>query len=139
MRLESTPRFLNNFDMCSLGRTRKCQELTLTLSSMNSIRKQDRRAITNIQLNHKQDAKHIKTLQRDTDVTWFTQMMVYAHKEISSPFITVQKYEGIHPVEKSLHFLFTLSQYLFQYNTIQYHTQSCYNAFFYRGNTMGKF
>ena len=26
------------------------------------------------------------------------------------------------------------------YNTIQYHTQSCYNAFFYRGkNTMGKY
>ena len=31
MRLESTPRFLNNFEMCSLGRMRRCRELTFTL------------------------------------------------------------------------------------------------------------
>ena len=48
---------------------------------------------------------------------WFTQTMGYVHKEIASPFITVQKDEGIHPAAKSLHFLFKLSQSLFQYNT----------------------
>ena len=45
-------------------------------------------------------------------------MMGYVHKEIASPFITVQKDEGIHPATKPLHFLFTLSQPLFQYNTV---------------------
>ena len=35
-------------------------------TSCSSVRKHDHRAITDIQLNHKQDAKHIKTLQRDT-------------------------------------------------------------------------
>ena len=59
------------------------------------------------------------------------------HKEIASPFITIQKDEGIHPVAKPLHFLFTLSDSLFQYNTIPY--SIVYNAFFYRGNIMGKF
>ena len=39
--------------------------------------------------------KRIKTLERDTDITWFTQMMGYIHKEIASPFIIVQKDEGI--------------------------------------------
>ena len=39
-------------------------------------------------------------------------MMGYVHKEIASPFITVQKYEGIQLTEKPLHFLFTLSQSL---------------------------
>ena len=51
----------------------------------------------------------------------------YFHKEISSPFITVQKDEGIQPTTKPLHFLFTLSQSLSHnhidclqcYNTIQ--------------------
>ena len=38
---------------------------------------------------------------------WFTQTMGY-----------VQKDEGIHPSAKSLHFLFMLSQSLFQYNTM---------------------
>ena len=66
-------------------------------------------------------------------------MMGYVHKEIASPFITVQKGEGIQPAAKPLHFLFMPSQSLFQYNTIPYHTQSFYNAFFYRGNTIGKF
>ena len=56
-------------------------------------------------------------------------------KKFANPFITVQKDEGIHPVAKPLHFLFTLSQSLFQYNTM--HLQSIYNALFYRGNTMG--
>ena len=60
--------------------------------------------------------------------------MGYVHKEIVSPFITVQKGEEIQPVAKLLHFIFMLSQSLFQYNT-----QWIYNAFFYRGNTMGKF
>jgi len=44
--------------------------------------------------------------------------MGYVHKEIASPFITVQKDEGIHPAAKPLHFLFTLSQSLFQHNTM---------------------
>ena len=52
------------------------------------------------------------------DIMWFTQTMAYIHKEIASPFITVQKDEGIHPATKPLHFLFTLSQSLFQYNTM---------------------
>ena len=47
-------------------------------------------------------------------------MMGYLHKEIVGPFITVQKDEEIHPAVKPLHFLFTLSQSLFQYNTIPY-------------------
>ena len=46
--------------------------------------------------------------------------MGYVHKEIARPFITVQKDEGIRPATKPLHFLFTLSQSLFQYNTIPY-------------------
>ena len=64
-------------------------------------------------------------------------MMGYIHKEIASPFITVQKDEGIQPTTKPLHFLFMLSQSLFQYKK-KYHTHSCYNAFFYRENTMGQ-
>ena len=68
---------------------------------------------------------------------WFTQTIGYVHKEITSTFITVLKDEGIHPAAKLLHFLFTLSQSLFQCNTIQYHIQLIYNALFYRGNTMG--
>ena len=48
-------------------------------------------------------------------------MMGYVHKEIPIPFITVQKYEGIHPAAKPLHLLFTLSQSLFQYNNIHSH------------------
>ena len=43
---------------------------------------------------------------------WFTQTMGYVHKEIASPFIKVQKDEGIKPAAKPLHFLFTLSQFL---------------------------
>ena len=39
-------------------------------------------------------------------------MMDYVHKEIASPFIIVQKDEGIQPAVKPLHFLFTLSQFL---------------------------
>ena len=54
----------------------------------------------------------LNTLQRDTYIMWFTQTMGYVHKEISSPFITVQKYEGIQPAAKPLHFLFMLSQSL---------------------------
>ena len=54
----------------------------------------------------------LNTLQRDTDITWFTPMMEYVHKEISIPFIIVQKDEGIQPAAKLLHFLFTLSQSL---------------------------
>ena len=54
----------------------------------------------------------LNTLQRDTYITWFTQTMGYIHKEISSPFITTQKDEGIQPIAKPLHFLFTLSQSL---------------------------
>ena len=38
--------------------------------------------------------------------------------KFSSLFISVQKYEGICPAAKPLHFLFTLSQSLFQYNTM---------------------
>ena len=75
-------------------------------------------------------------------------MKGYIHKEIASPFITVQKGEGIQPAAKPLHFLFTLSQSLshnhrdcLQYNTIQYHTilDRTTMLFFYRGNTMGKY
>ena len=54
----------------------------------------------------------LNTLQRDIDITWFTQMMGYFHKEISSPFIIVQKDEGIQPTAKPLHFLFMFSQSL---------------------------
>ena len=54
----------------------------------------------------------LNTLQRDIDIMWFTQTMGYIHKEISSPFITVQKDEGLQPAAKPLHFLFTLSQSL---------------------------
>ena len=43
---------------------------------------------------------------------WFTQTMGYIHKEIASPFITVQKDEGIQPAAKPLHFLLTLSRSL---------------------------
>ena len=71
----------------------------------------------------------LNKLQRDTDITWFTQTTSYVHKEISSPFISIQKYEGIQPIATPLHFLFTLSQYLshnhidcLQYNTIPYTT-----------------
>ena len=67
--------------------------------------------------------------------------MGYVHKEIASPFITVQKDEGMQPAAKPLHFLFTLSQSLSHnhrdclqcYNTIQYHTQLYYNAFSFIG------
>ena len=52
----------------------------------------------------------LNTLQRDTYIMWFTQTMGYVHKQISSPFITVQKDEGIQPAAKMLHFMFTLSQ-----------------------------
>ena len=58
------------------------------------VRKQDHRAIIDIQLNHKQNAKHIKTLHKDTDIMWFTQMMGYIHKEIAIPFIIVRKMKG---------------------------------------------
>ena len=75
----------------------------------------------------------LNTLQRDIDIMWFTQTMGYVHKEIASPFITVQKDEGIQPAAKPLHFLFMLSQSLFQYNT-----HPCYNAFFYRRKYHGK-
>ena len=54
----------------------------------------------------------LNTLQRDTYMMWFTQMMGYVHKEISSPFITVHKDERIQPAAKLLHFLFMLSQSL---------------------------
>ena len=49
----------------------------------------------------------LNTLQRDTDIMWFTQTMGYIHKEIASPFITVQEDEWIQPTTKPLHFLFT--------------------------------
>ena len=64
-------------------------------------------------------------------------MMGYVHKETASPFITVQKDEGIQPAEKPLHFLFTVSRSLFQYKIIPYTVML--HAFFYRGNTMGKY
>ena len=51
----------------------------------------------------------LKTLQRDTYITWFTQTMGYVHKEIASPFITVQKDEGTQLAAMPLHFLLTLS------------------------------
>ena len=54
----------------------------------------------------------LNTLQRDTNIMWFTQTMGYVHKENASPFITVQKDEGIQPTTKQLHFLFMLSQSL---------------------------
>ena len=54
----------------------------------------------------------LNTLQRDTDITWFTQMVGYVQKENSSPFITIQKDEWIQTVAKPLHFLFMLSQSL---------------------------
>ena len=78
----------------------------------------------------------LNTLQRNIDITWFTQNMGCVHTGIASPFITVQKDEGIQPAAIPLHFLFTLSQSLshnhggcLQYNTIPYHTQLYYNAF----------
>ena len=54
----------------------------------------------------------LNTLQRDTNIMWFTQTMGYVHKQIASPFITIQKDEGIQPIAKPLHFLFMLSQSL---------------------------
>ena len=36
----------------------------------------------------------LNTLQRETDITWFTQTMGYVHKENASPFTTVQKMKG---------------------------------------------
>ena len=54
----------------------------------------------------------LSTLQRDTDITWFTKMMGYNHKDISIPSITVQKDEGIQLEGNPLHFLFPLSQSL---------------------------
>ena len=75
-------------------------------------------------------------------------MMGYIHTEIASPFITVQKDEGIQPAAIPLHFLFTLSQSLshnhrdcLQYNTIKYHIihSRITMIFFYKGNTMGKY
>ena len=84
----------------------------------------------------------LNTLQRDTDITWFTQTMSYVHTEIANPFIIVQKDEGIQPAAIPLHFLFTLSHNqrdcLQCYNTIQYHTQSYYNAFLLQGKYHGK-
>ena len=85
----------------------------------------------------------LKTLQRDTDITWFTQIMGYIHKDIASPFIIVQKDEGIQPAATLLHLLFTLSQSL-SYNhrdCLQYHTihSRITMLFFYKGNTMGKY
>ena len=79
----------------------------------------------------------LKTLQRDIDITWFTQKMGYVHKEIDIPFITFHKDKWIQPAAKPLHFLFTLSQSLSHnhrdclqcYNTIQYPTHPYYNAF----------
>ena len=50
----------------------------------------------------------------------FTQTMGYVHKEIASPFIAVQKGQGIQPATKPLHFLFMPSKSLFHYNTIPY-------------------
>ena len=86
----------------------------------------------------------LNTLQRDTDITWFTQTMGYVHKEIASPFIIVQKDEGIQPTAKPLHFLFTLSwplshnnRYCLQcYNTI--HTRFAMLSFIGE-NMMGKY
>ena len=86
----------------------------------------------------------LNTLQRDTDIIWFTQTMGYVHKEIASHFITVQKDERIQPTGKSLHFLFTLSQSL-SHNHID--CLQCYNRIhihvtmlsFIRENTMGKY
>ena len=86
----------------------------------------------------------LNTLQRDTDITWFTQTMGYVHKEIASPFITVQKDEGIQLAAKPLHFLFTLSQSLSHNNR---DCLQCYNAIhsritmlsFIGENTMGKY
>ena len=92
--------------------------------------------------------KTLNILQRDMNISWFTQTMGYVHKEIANHFITVQKDEGIQPATEPLHFLFTLSQSLFTllqslshnhtyylqcYNTIQYHTQLYYNAFSFIG------
>ena len=64
-------------------------------------------------------------------------MMGYVHIEIASPFITVEKDEGVQTVAIMLHFFFTLSQSLSHnhkdclqcYNTLQYPTQPYYNAF----------
>ena len=86
----------------------------------------------------------LNTLQRDTDITWFTQMMGYVYTKIASPFIIVQKDEGIQPTAKSLHFLFTLSQSLSHnhidclqsYNTIQYTTDL--QCFLLQGKYHGK-
>ena len=86
----------------------------------------------------------LNTLYRDTYTTWFTQTMCYVHKEIANPFITVQKDEEIQPVEKMLHFLFTLLQSLSQnhrdclqcYNTI--HSRVTMISFIGE-NTMGKY
>ena len=86
----------------------------------------------------------LNTLQRDTYINWFTQMMGYVHKEISSTFITLQKDEGIQPATKPLNFLFTLLQYLSHNHKDDL---QCYNTihnritmiFLCRGNTMGKY
>ena len=83
----------------------------------------------------------LNTFQRDTDITQFTQTMGYVDTKIDSPFIIIQKDEGIQLATIPLHFLFLLSQslshnqiYCLQcYNTIQYHTQPYYNAFLLYG------
>ena len=86
----------------------------------------------------------LNTLHRDTYITWFTQTMDYVHTKISSPFITVQKDEGIQPVVTLLHFLFMLSQSLSHNNKYCLQFQNTMlnriiMLFFYRGNTMGKY
>ena len=71
--------------------------------------------------------------------------MGYVHTEISSPFITIQKDEGIQSAAIPLHFLFTFSQSLLHnhIDCLQYNTNTIPNRitmfFFYRGNTMGKY
>ena len=67
----------------------------------------------------------LNTLQRNTDVMWFTQTMGYVHNKISSTFITLQKDEGMQPASKPLHFLFMLSQFL-SHNHKDF--SQCYNT-----------
>ena len=51
--------------------------------------------------------------------------MGYVHKKIASPFIIVQKDEGIQPAVKLMHFIFMLSQSL-SHNHID--CLQCYNT-----------
>ena len=61
------------------------------------------------------------TLQRDIYITWLTQKMGYVHIQISSPFITLQKDEGIQPATlKTSNFMIISIQNLMEIRRMWY-------------------